>query len=163
MIVLEAIRALLKLKGTASLEEITSHTGCLSFKGIVKILNDNKKYLKFDNGVITYEDVYAMDKRRAYVAGKYYVVNEYPTSFVDGEFHELSFWGHDEFRKERSITKTLPREAFPPTFSQVVFNGLMRQCVIATDENIAALEALGCVREDKYMVECGWKDVGEEE
>lgn len=130
--VLDAIRAILKFKDTATISEIAKYAG-LTRKQVLDTINTNSSMVcqNRKNGHVTKVYPRGVHRKQLVESDRYYWPDTYGAWSVEGRC--LRFNGHDGLRK--SLTKKCLVGALGDCWTE--------EHVIDTPENRAALEAFG--------------------
>ena len=133
--VLDALRAILKFKDSASIAEIATMSG-LTKRRVLDILNQNGTMVwrNRETGKITKVDPQGVLRGKLRDSGAYYWMSQGNY----GSVQTLDFSGHDELRKQ------IQEEQWWGGFG----DSYKATCVVDTPEHRAALEAEGCVLEE---------------
>ncbi len=130
--ILDAIRAVLKFKNTATISEIAKYAG-MTYKQVLDVVNINGTMVwrNRKNGHITKIDPRGVHRKQSVESDRYYFPDTYGAWSVEGRC--LRFKGHDDLRTQLSEKRLV---------------GALGDCwsenhVIDTPENRAALEASG--------------------
>lgn len=130
--VLDAIRATLKFKDTATISEIAKYAG-LTYKQVLSTVNANSEMVwrNRKTGHITKVDPRGVMRKKLIESDRYYFPDTYGAWSVEG--YCLRFKGHDDLRQQILSTRLV---------------GALGDCwnekhVIDTPENRSALEAAG--------------------
>ncbi len=132
--VLDAVRAILKFKDSASIAEIATMSG-LPKRQVLDVLNRNGSMVWRDrkSGKVTRVDPISVLRGKLCGAGAYYWTSKGNYGSVD----TLEFNGHEELKKR------IQEEQWWGGFG----DSSRATCVVDTPENRAALVAEGCVSE----------------
>lgn len=149
--VLDAIRAVLKFKDSATISEIAKYAG-LTQKQVLDTINANGSMVwrNRKNGHITRVDPRAIHRKKLLESDRYYFPDTYGAWAVEGRC--LRFKGHDSLRAQ--LQRGVTVGALGDNWSE--------KHVMDTPENRAALEAAGLkLWSEDEADERLWKEGGE--